>query len=251
MNLEEFFVDKKITIPFKLFGKTHLFLMFTLIICLILIIKNKKAIYHLKPIIKRRITVILAIIYLLNMLILYLSSFIYHNFDFKTMLPLHLCYLSNYFYIYTILFKKYKWYKYLYFIAFLGPLPAIIFFDVPSVFESFNFYLYLISHHLFLIGGFLCFYFYPQKIYRKDVIKLFVTLNIIYIFMIIFNKVFSTNYFFSNSIPKFIIDLIPFLKYLNPTIILEIMEIIIIWLLSKFYNFQVKIMKFLKSSHFD
>ena len=144
MSLKEFFIDEKITFPFRHFGLFHISLILILfIICFIISLKAKK-INKLSDNTKQTILKILAIIFLINMLTLYLSSFYYHNFDFQTMLPLHLCYLSNYFYIFVILFNQRKLYIYIYYLAFLGPIPAIIFFDVPTILESFNFYLYLV-----------------------------------------------------------------------------------------------------------
>ena len=177
MMLKEFFVDENITIPFKLFGKTHWFLMIMVLAGLILIYVSRERINQLSLITKRRIVVGFSLLLLANMIILYVSSFYYHSFNYKTMLPLHLCYLSNYFYILAVILAKEKWYPYLYFLAFLGPIPAIIFFDVPSVWESFNFYLYFISHHLLVIMGLLTFYMYPRKIELKHVFKLVVALN--------------------------------------------------------------------------
>lgn len=244
MTLKEFFVDKIITIPFKLLGKTHIFLIFIVIISLLIIYLNKNKLYNIKPRTKRIITKSLAIILLLNMIILYISSFYFHNFNYKTMLPLHLCYLANYLYIYLILFNKEKYYKYLYILGFLGPIPAIIFFDVRSVFESFNFYLYIISHHIFLIGTFLTFYLYPTKIKLKDLLKLGIILNILYFLIGIFNKIYHTNYFFSDSIPAFIKNSLPFLKHIPNIITLELVAILIMSLLYIFWNHEIKKIKY-------
>ena len=243
MKLKEFFVDEVITIPFKLFGKTHWFLMALVLFGLIVIYFNRKRIYHLSDVLKRRIGVISAIVLLLNMAILYVSSFYYQIFDYKTMLPFHLCYLANYFYILVILFRLEKWYPYLYFLCFLGPIPAIIFFDVVSVWESFNFYLYVISHHLLVIMGLLTFYMYPREIELKHVFKLIVVLNVVYFLMKIFNYYWGTNYFFSQAIPPFIIHLMPFLKYIPVVIILEGMEILILWGLYLFFKRQASLLK--------
>ena len=243
MKLKEFFVDEVITIPFKFFGKTHWFLMTLVLLILIVIYFNRKRIYHLSDVLKRRIGVISAIVLLLNMAILYVSSFYYQIFDYKTMLPFHLCYLANYFYILVILFRIEKWYPYLYFLCFLGPIPAIIFFDVVSVWESFNFYLYVISHHLLVIMGLFTFYLYPKKVNFKYLIKLFMILNVIYFLMKIFNVYFDTNYFFSEAIPPFIIELLSFLKYFPVVIILEGMEIIIIAVLYLFFKSQDGLLK--------
>ena len=243
MKLKEFFVDENITIPFKLFGKTHLFLITFVLVGLMVIYFNRKRLYQLSNVLKRRIVVIFAIILLLNMIVLYVSSFYYQTFDYKIMLPFHLCYLSNYFYIIAVILKKENWYSYLYFLAFLGPIPAIIFFDVVSVWESFNFYLYVISHHLLVIMGLCTFYLYPRKVELKHVFKLVVVLNIIYFLMKIFNYYFGTNYFFSQAIPPFIIHLMPFLKYIPVVIILEGMEILILWGLYLFFKRQASLLK--------
>ena len=243
MMLKEFFVDENITIPFKLFGKTHLFLITFVLAGLFFIYFNRKRIYGLSKNVKRKIVVMFAIILLANMLILYISSFCYQTFDYKTMLPLHLCYLSNYFYILVILFRIEKCYPYHYFLAFLGPVPAIIFFDVPSCWESFNFYLYIISHHLLVIMGLCTFYLYPKKINLKHIVKLFIFLNILYFLMKIFNIYFDTNYFFSEGIPPFIIELLPFLKYFPIVIILEVMEIVIMGGVYFFFKKQYGLLK--------
>lgn len=236
MNIKEFFVDENITIPFKLFGKTHIFLLSLVIIGSILIYLNRSHINKIKPATKRKITKTIAIVLLLNLLTLYIFQPLFHNFDFKDMLPLHLCYMSNIFYIYVILFNRTELYKYTYFLCFLGPIPAIIFFNVPSVWESFNFYLYVISHHVLVLGGLATFYMYPKKIEMKEPIKLAIILNIMYIIMSIYNNHFQTNYFFSAGIPNFIIDMFPFLKYIPTTLILEIVAILSIYFIYNFFN---------------
>lgn len=240
MKLKEFFIDEKITIPFKLFGKTHIFLLLFVIIGCLIIYINKEKIFNIKPKNKKKFTKIMASILLLNMLTLYVSSIYYQAFDYKDMLPFHLCYIANYFYIIVVFLNKENLYKYSYFLSFLGPIPAIIFFDVPSVWESFNFYLYVISHHILVLTTFLTFYMYPKTIKIKDTIKLAIVLNILYIAMSIFNAYFNTNYCFSGGIPEFIINLFTFLKYIPTTIILEITEIGILCILYIFFNREYK-----------
>lgn len=243
MMLKEFFVDENIIYPFKLFGKTHLFLIIFVILGLFIIYKNRVKIYNLPIIIKRKITKVLAFLFIFNMIVLYVSSFYYYSFDYKTMLPLHLCYLANYFYIFVILFNLKKLYPYIYFLVFLGPIPAIIFFDVPSVWESFNFYLYIISHHLLVLAGLFTFYLYPQKMKVKYVIKLFIVLNFLYILISIFNYYFGTNYFFSKGIPTFILNLFPFLNLFPTMFILEVMELFLMWILFRFYKREESLLK--------
>ena len=102
--------------------------------------------------------------------------------------------------------------------------------------ESFNFYLYVISHHLLVIGTLLTFYMYPKKIQVKDTLKLAVSLNILYFVMSIFNHYTGSNYCFSGGIPPFIIELFPFLRFIPTIIILEVTEVFILYILYKFYN---------------
>lgn len=243
MKLKEFFIDEKITISFKLFGKTHIFLLLLVIFSCLIIYLNKEKIYKIELKNKKKITTIIASILLFNMLTLYISSIYYHTFDYKDMLPLHLCYIANYLYIIVMLLNKENLYKYSYFLSFLGPIPAIIFFDVPSVWESFNFYLYVISHHFLVVATFLTFYMYPKNIKIKDTVKLAIVLNILYIVMSIFNAYFNTNYCFSKGIPDFIIVLFPFLKYIPTTLILEITEAGMLCILYQFFNKEYKKMK--------
>lgn len=243
MKLKEFFVDEIVFIPFKLWGKTHLFLILFVLVGLLLVYLNRKKIYQILPKNKRKITLVFASILLLNMTLLYVSSFAYDCFDYKTMLPFHLCYLANYFYMFVIFLKKESLYPYLYFLPFLGSIPAIIFFDVVSVWESFNFYLYLISHHLFIIMGLITFYMYPRKIKYRHVFRLILTLGGIYLFMVGFNQTFGTNYFFSEGIPPFILEMLPILNKFPVSLILVLMEILIIWVLYTFFNRQVCLLK--------
>ncbi len=242
MTLREFFVDEVITIPFKLWGKTHLFLLTWVVLALGLVIIKRKKIYQLKSKQKRVITLIFCGILFLNMLTLYISSIYYQCFDYKTMLPLHLCYLANYFYIFVVWSRKSTLYPYLWFMPFLGSIPAIIFFDIVSVWESFNFYLYLISHHLFLIMGLITFYMYPKKITYKHVFQLVFVLTGIYLVMIVFNQAFQTNYFFSQGIPSFILEIFPFLRNMPTILILFVMELVIMGILYKFFNKQVSLL---------
>ena len=202
MMLKEFFIDENITIPFKLFGKTHLFLMFFVLLFWGILFFKKKKIYQLKDKTKRGITV-----------------------------------------FFVILFHKKRLYQYIYFLAFLGPIPAIVFFDVPSVWESFNFYLYVISHHLLVIAGLFTFYMYPMKIKLKNIGFLIIVLNILYFIMTIFNYYFQTNYFFSEAIPEFILELFPFLKFIPIFVVLEVVEIMIMLVLYLFFKREYSLLK--------
>ena len=59
----------------------------------------------------------------------------------------------------------------------------------------------------------------------------------------VLNICFDTNYFFSQAIPPFIIELLPFLKYFPVVIILEVMEIIIMGGLYLFFKKQDGLLK--------
>ena len=84
---------------------------------------------------------------------------------------------------------------------------------------------------------------YPQIIKIKDLVKLGIILNIFYILISKFNHTFHTNYFFTDGIPSFILNIVPFIKKIPTIITLEIMGIIILILLYKFWNKETKKLK--------
>jgi len=168
---------------------------------------------------------------LLNMLVYNIAYLHYGVFDYKIHLPLHLCFISGYLFIFGIFTKNEKILKITFFLSFIGPLPAIIFPEMPSAWESFEFYEYFISHHFFMILSFFSYYALNLKITIKDVVITYILVNVLFLSLMPFNKLLNTNYMFSSGIPEFILELIPLLRYIHPIIILEILGTAILLIL--------------------
>ena len=221
--IKEFFVDNKIGISFELFGITHIVLMLSLILSIFLLHKNRDKLKSLNSDIKRKYSLYFICFLFFNMLIYYLELVYFGNYNWRTNLPLHFCFISGYLYMYSVYYEKKELYKNIYFFAFIGPIPAIILPELKSSFDSFLFYQQVISHHFFLIFSMYTFYAYDININKKDAIKSFMYAMSIFGIMYIFNSMFDTNYIMQNRLPNHVINLMPFLKEIsNPMYILII-----------------------------
>ncbi len=238
--LREFFVDEKVKYAFHLFGPTHFFCLLIVLLSLVFIFIYRDKISKMS---KKQKNIILktgVLIMLLNTIIYYVGLITFGIFNVKENLPLHLCFLSGYTFIYAILSEKHILLKYLFFLSFAGPLPAMIFPELTSTWDYYLFYEFFMSHHLFMILSFFAYFAYNVKIKLKDIIDLFIFANCFFIFIIIYNNIFGSNYFFSGNIPEFIVKLMPFLQRLNTIFVLETMTLIIFTLLYQLVRFRNK-----------
>lgn len=229
--VREFFLDEISGIPFELFGITHFLCIFVTIIGIFLVYTNRNKIYKLPYNIKKRIKLFIVLTMFINMKLYYIPLMIYGRYDWQNHLPLHFCFISGYLFMYALLFSKPKLYKIVYFFAYMGPIPAILWPDpgVKSSFDSFLFYQFFMSHHFFLVANLFVFYCQDYALKYKDVIKSFVVANCIFIVMAIFNMIFKTNYIMSNELPPHVVELFPFLEKIDyPFIVLEFTALVII-----------------------
>lgn len=218
-------------VPFKLFGLVHIALFIITIFGMILVFKNRLKLYQINEKLKRKISIFIVVFMALNMIIYYLSKVYFGVYNWKVHLPLHLCFISGILFMIAIATKNRRLYKITYFMAFIGPLPAIIWPELYKTFDSFIFYHYIISHHFFLIANMFIYCSYDVDINKDDIVNTFLFVNIVFIVMIIFNNIFGTNYIMSSSLPQYMIDLYPILEYINyPAIFLEIIGILIVTL---------------------
>jgi hypothetical integral membrane protein (TIGR02206 family) len=219
--IKEFFVDETIVMKFKMFGLTHISLVLILFFSLYLLYLNSEKLIKIESSLKRKISLIFITIMFLNMSIYYLKLVYYLDYDWHVHLPLHFCFISGYLYMYAILFKKYDFYKTIYFFSFMGPLPAVLLPGLESTFDAFIFYQYFISHHFFLFASMFTFYAYDIYISKKDVLKAYTAAISIFIGMYIFNLIFGTNYIMQKQLPDHVIEIFPFLKNItNPFLML-------------------------------
>lgn len=225
--MKEFFVDKTVGMEFTLFGTVHNILTISVILGLLFIYHYRHQIKSLSDRTKSIIKYGLIFILYLNMLIYYNGFSYYGIYSWKTHLPIHFCYISSFSFMIALLLNKKKWLNVIYFFTFIGPLPAILWPKMVSSFDSFIFYQWIISHHIFLLGSFFIYYMYDLNIVKRDFFKVIVLANGVFLFATIFNYFFDTNYIFSNEIPSHIFKLYPFLKSFNyPLVLLEITGIV-------------------------
>lgn len=174
--------------------------------------------YHDKP-----IRWILAIILFLNMIIYYGSEILMGTYTYMEHLPLHFCFISGFLFMYILIVNNKKWFKFIYFFSFAGPLPAIIFPDLIVGPDRFMFWQWYISHLFFIFSSLYCLFVLEWKIEKKDMYKSMIYANIIFISVFIFNLIFKTNYIMTDKLPDFIIEMFPFTKIIDiPILWLEI-----------------------------
>lgn len=240
--IREFFVNEHPFIPYKPFGFIHCFCIFLVIFSLIYIYIKRDKISQMPKDKKRRILKIIAVIMLINMIIYNIAPHIFGYFDYKIHLPFQLCFISGYIFMFAILFNKDNLLKLTLFLSFIGPIPAILWPDMPSTIDDFNFWKYFISHHLFICASFFSYYALNYKIEFKDIIKAFLFANALVLIMMPFNHIFNMNYIYSSEIPSNIVAMYPWIKIFPPFIVIELTGIIIaffLYLLIKKRNYEL------------
>lgn len=225
--IREFFVNEHPKFLFKQFGLIHNIFIIIAIVGVILIYINRNKISKIPRKKSRKILKISAIILLLNMIIFTIGNLYYGTFDINKHLPFHLCFISNYIFMFGILFNKEELLKYTIFLCFIGPIPAILWPDMISTIDNFEWWQYVISHHFFICISFFSYYALNYKVEFKNYVKTFILTNFLMLIMYPFNKTFNTNYIFSTKIPDNVMVLYPWLKYFPPILILEVVGLII------------------------
>ena len=225
--IREFFVNDTPKFLFKQFGLIHNIFSIIPVIFLILIYINRNKIAKIPKEKSKRILKICAVILLLNMIIFTVGFLYYGVFDYKKHLPFHLCFIANYMFMYGILFEKEWILKYTIFLCFIGPIPAILWPDMVSTIDNFEWWQYVISHHFFIIVSFFSYYALGYKVEFSNYIKVFIFTNFLMFIMYPFNLIFDTNYIFSTEIPDNVMVLYPWLKYFPPMLTLEVVGLVI------------------------
>ena len=225
--LREFFVNEHPRFLFKQFGLIHNIFIASAVIGLIIIYLNRHKISKVSSKTNNRILKISAIILLINMIIFTFGNLYFGSFDYKEHLPFHLCFIANYLFIFGILFNKEGILKLTIFMSFIGPIPAILWPNLVSTIDNFNFWQYVISHHFFICISLYSYYALNYKVVLKNYIYTFVLTNFLMLIMYPFNLTFKTNYIFSTKIPDNVMVLYPWLKYFPPMLTLEVTGLII------------------------
>lgn len=235
--IREFFVNENPKFLFKQFGLIHNIFIILAIVGFILVYLNRNKIAKIPKEKSNKILKISAIVMLLNMIIYTFGNLYFGSFRIENHLPFHLCFIANYMFMYGILFNKENILKYTIFLCFIGPIPAILWPDLISTIDNFDFWQYVISHHFFLSISLFSYYALGYKVEFKNFIKTFILTNFLMLIMYPFNVTFNTNYIFSTKIPDNVMVLYPWLKYFPPMLTLEVTGLAISAII---YNFIIK-----------
>lgn len=225
--MREFFVNEHPVFLFKPFGLIHnIFTISSLLVSLILFI-NRNRISKIDNKKTWKILRVGATILLLNMIIYTFGNLYYGSFNYKEMLPFHLCFIANYMFMFAVYTKNINILRITIFMCFIGPIPAILWPDLVSTIDNFNFWQLVISHHFFLNLSLFSYYALNYRVRKIDYLKTFIFLNVLLILSYPFNKLFDTNYCFTNYMPGNVIELYPFIIKFPHLLVMEILGIII------------------------
>lgn len=225
--LREFFVNENPKFLFEQFQGIHLLFCLIPLIGLIIIYLKRNKIAKIPKEKSKKFLKVSAVIMLLNMIIFTIGFIYYGVFDYTKHLPLHLCFIANYMFIYGILSDKEWILKYTIFLCFIGPIPAILWPDMVSTIDNYEWWQYVISHHFFILVSYFSYYALGYEIKIKDYIRVIIFTNLLVLIMYPFNLSLDTNYIFSTSIPDNVMVLYPWLKYFPPVLVIEVVGLVI------------------------
>ena len=220
--LREFFVNEYPHFIFKPFGLIHNIFTILAFTAAIIIYLNRNKISKIEKDKTWKVLRISSVILLLNMIIYTFGNLYFGSFNYKEMLPFHLCFITNYLFMIGSFFKKENIFHITIFLSFLGPIPAILWPDLVSTIDNFNFWQLVISHHVFMNISLFSYYALNYHVTFKDFKKTYLIYAILVLISYPLNKMFDTNYIFTNYIPGNVVELYPFLKPIHPFVIMLI-----------------------------
>ena len=220
--MRNFFANQGST-TFEMFGTVHILLILITFVIAILLYFFRDKLKKFKY--KENVRYIMGTILLLNFVIYYLGMILTGTCDFKNNLPLHLCFITNFFMIYILFSGNKKIYKIVYFFTFIGPLPAIIWTDLKNTFDVYVFYQFIISHHVMILTSLYLLFVLDYKVEKKYMIPAIV-IGYLYVgLMAIINNIFGTNYVMLTSLPDNVLKLYPILQKIPAILSLSVAAI--------------------------
>lgn len=226
--MRKFFSNAE-TVRLEVFGPLHIGLSIGIIILIALVIIFRKRLARSAN--KRSVKLDMGWVLLANMLIHYISKIIIGEWTFEVDLPLHLCFITNFFMIY-ILFtdNKHNLYSIVYYFTLVGPIPAMLWPDLAVSYDGYLFYQFIISHHIMLLFSTFCLFVFGYPSGFLSGIKAFFVGNALIMVMSVFNTIFNTNYIMISSLPDFIYELYPFARALPSLFWLELVGCLVLLL---------------------
>lgn len=213
--IKEFFLNDKGGIGFELFDISHIFILSVFSILVFIIYIKQDELKNLSDKTKKKIQLLMITILMLNRM-LYIGSYIYYGiYTWRLNLPLELCFITGYIFIFSLILKKEWLFKLSYFMTFIGPLAAILLPKFEKSWDYYVFYEFMLSHHFLFLSVLIIFYMHNIKITIKDTLKSFALTLGIFLTMNVFNSVFNTNYIFSKELPWHVLKKFPILNYIE------------------------------------
>ena len=144
---------------------------------------------------------ILILLLISNFLLFYGTLFIFNSFNYKIHLPLHLCYLTEFLILLSILFRNKLLYPWLLLNSILGGTIGMINTNLTTSSLAIEVLHYYLSHFNLLLFAILIFktnfYLTKSKLVRSIVLNAMAFISIIF-----FNFRFNTNYWFTVKKPE-------------------------------------------------
>lgn len=206
---------------FELFGTQHIMLsliFFALYAAVIVFRVKLREFGHFMTI--RRI---MAGLLFANMLIHYSGRIIIGEWHFSEDLPLHICFVANFFMMYILITdNKRSLFSVIYYFTMIGPLPAIILPDLSRSQSGYLFWQFIISHHVMMLFSLYCAFVLEYETSLKDACRAFLYGNAYVAVMAVFNGAFGTNYIMLGELPEQLYEKFPFLYALPAFVWLEL-----------------------------
>lgn len=168
---------------------------FIIILIVIIIILVNKDILIKNSKIEKKIRCIFSFIVGVVISFYYLGNWIILGVDINN-LPFHLCYLCTILCIILSTNKNKKIFNFILVCGFIGGLGSFISIDLSLSSMYFKYYKFIISHIAIIILPIYFIVIYNYKLKIKELLEVFIELEILAIIMGIFNSYFKTNYFF-------------------------------------------------------
>lgn len=192
--MKNFFIFKRPYDIYKMntFEQIIPLIIMAIIITLLLLYREKiRKNSKVEKIIRYTLTVVSTIFFISY----YLANWIITGIELDN-LPLHLCYISNVLCIILGINKNKKIYNFTLCYGLIGGIGSLLSMDTSLSSRYFKYYQFMVSHISIIVIPLYFLIIHKYFLNEKEVIRVYITLQIIGITMGVFNHMFNTDYFF-------------------------------------------------------
>ncbi len=197
--MDTFFSFRYEDYPFQLFSISHLVVLIITLVLLVLLYSFKN---RIKKDYRKPMNYLLIGSLFFGEVGFHVWYLAHGKWDPTINLPFQLCSISLYLCTIMLITKSYRIFEVAFFVSMSGALIAMITPELFFGFPHFRFYQFFIAHIAIVIS---CFYMVWIEEYIptfSSLIKSFITLNIIAVFVYIINKLLGSNYMFLTQKPQ-------------------------------------------------